>query len=75
MLASPVHLYLYQLFTHCLPTIICVMLMSIVLFFYFIFTEFIWVFFSVHVLLSCFCCWVLMWRLPYHLHVLPKSKS
>jgi len=31
MLASPAHLYIYMphLFTHCLPTIICVMLMSI----------------------------------------------
>ena len=30
VLASPTHLYMPQLFTHCLPTIICVMLMSIV---------------------------------------------
>ena len=34
MLASPAHLYMPHLLTHCLPTIICVMLMSIV-FFYF----------------------------------------
>jgi len=30
VLASPAHLYMPQLFTHCLPTIICVVLMSIV---------------------------------------------
>jgi len=38
MLASPAHLYIYMphLFTHCLPTIMCVMLMSIVFFFYFV---------------------------------------
>ena len=29
MLALPAHLYMPHLFTHCLPTIICVMLMSI----------------------------------------------
>ena len=34
MLASPAHLYMPHLFTHCLPTIICVMLMSIAFFFY-----------------------------------------
>ena len=34
MLASPPHLYMSHLFTHCLPTIVCVMLMSIA-FFYF----------------------------------------
>jgi len=34
MLASPARLYMPYLFTHCLPTIICVMLMSIA-FFYF----------------------------------------
>jgi len=28
--ASPAHLYMPQLFTHCLPTIICVMLMYVV---------------------------------------------
>ena len=32
MLASPAHLCMPHLFTHCLPTIICVMLMSIALF-------------------------------------------
>jgi len=32
MLASPAHLYMPHLFTQCLPTIICVMLMSIVFF-------------------------------------------
>ena len=32
MLASPAHLYMPHLFIHCLPTIICVMLMSIELF-------------------------------------------
>ena len=32
MLASPAHLHMPHLFTHCLPTIICVMLMSIALF-------------------------------------------
>jgi len=26
MLASPVHLYMLHLFTHCLPTIICVII-------------------------------------------------
>ena len=35
MLASPAHLYMPHLFTHCLPTIICVMLMSIAFFFNF----------------------------------------
>jgi len=32
MLASHAHMYMPQLFTHCLPTIICVMLMSIMSF-------------------------------------------
>jgi len=36
MLASPAHLYMPHLFTHCLPTIICVMLMSIAFFFLFL---------------------------------------
>jgi len=27
--ASPAHLYIPQLFAHCLPTIICVMLMNV----------------------------------------------
>jgi len=35
ILASPAHLYIPHLFTHWLPTIICVMLMSIAFFFYF----------------------------------------
>jgi len=30
LLPSPAHLYMPQLFTHCLPIIICVMLMSTV---------------------------------------------
>jgi len=34
MFASPAHLYMPHLFTHCLPAIICVMLMSIALFVY-----------------------------------------
>jgi len=51
---SPAHLYMCHLFTHCLPTIICVMLMSIVSFFI-VFSLYFSVFFSVHVLLSCFC--------------------
>jgi len=44
---------MYQLFTHYLPTIICVMLMSIVFFILFLlyFSVF---FFFVHVLPSCF---------------------
>ena len=33
VLAPPAHLYMCHLFTHCLPTTICVMLMSIVSFF------------------------------------------
>jgi len=33
VLASPAHLYMPHLFTHCLPTIICVMLMFVVFFF------------------------------------------
>ena len=33
VLVSTAHLYMSQLFIHCLPTIICVMLMSIVVFF------------------------------------------
>jgi len=41
---------MYRLFTHCLPTIICVMLMSIVLFFSLHFHCFFLFFFSVHVL-------------------------
>jgi len=46
---------MYQLFTYCLPTIICVMLMSIV-FFYYIFAVCLFLFiFSMHVLLYCFC--------------------
>jgi len=40
MLASPAHLYMPHLFTHCLPTIICVMLMSIAFFFTFLFFIF-----------------------------------
>ena len=36
-LPSPAHLYMLQLFTHCLPTIICVMLMSIVFFFFWLY--------------------------------------
>ena len=36
MLASPAHLYMPHLFTHSLPTIICVMLMSIAFFFNFL---------------------------------------
>jgi len=36
MLDSPAHLYMPHLFTHCLPTIICVMLMSIAFFFLFL---------------------------------------
>jgi len=35
MLASHAHLYMPHLFTHCLPTIICLMLMSIAFFFIF----------------------------------------
>ena len=31
-LPLPAHLYMHQLFTHCLPIIICVMLMSVVFF-------------------------------------------
>ena len=34
-LPTPAYLYMYQLFTHCLPTIICVMLMSCVFLSYF----------------------------------------
>ena len=37
MLASPAHLYMPYLFTHCLPTIICVMLMSMAFFIYLFF--------------------------------------
>jgi len=36
MLASPAHLYMPQLFTYCLSTTVCAMLMSIVLFVFFI---------------------------------------
>jgi len=54
---------MYQLFTHCLPTIIRVMLMSIV-FFYFILAVFIWVFFLLVLCSSDIC-------LVYHV----KTKS
>jgi len=40
MLASPAHLYMPRLFTHCLPTIICVMLMSIAFLFFLIYATF-----------------------------------
>ena len=40
VLALLAHLYMHQLLTHCLPTIICVMLMSVALFFYFILAVF-----------------------------------
>jgi len=40
MLASPAHLYIPHLFTHCLPTIICVMLMSIAFFSILIYATF-----------------------------------
>jgi len=40
MLASPPHLYMPHLFTHCLPTIVCVMLMSIAFFLFLLFATF-----------------------------------
>jgi len=41
MLASPAHLYMPHLFTHCcLPTIICVMLMSIAFFLFLLYATF-----------------------------------
>jgi len=52
MLASPAHLYIPYLFTHCLPTIICVMLMSIE-FFYFLFL--LYVTFLCDYILACLC--------------------
>jgi len=49
MLASPAHLYMPRLFTHCLPTIICVMLMSYV-------CVFLWyVTFLCDSILACLC--------------------
>jgi len=47
VLALPAHLYMYLLFTHCLPTIICIMLMSIVFFISFSFCTLL--------LYGCFC--------------------
>ena len=44
MLASPAHLYMPHLFTHCLRTIICVMLIFYESLFYF---AFVWLVFSV----------------------------
>jgi len=45
VLVSPAHLYMYRPFTHCLPTIICVMLMSIVCFILFSFCTLLLCFF------------------------------
>jgi len=52
MLASPAHLHMPHLFTHCLRTIICVMLIFYEsLFFYF---AFVWLVFSV----TCCLCFI-----------------
>ena len=55
-LSSPAHLYMYQLFTHCLPIIICAMLMSIVFFFVFLF--------SLYSVFFCACAFLILWLLP-----------
>ena len=59
-LASPAHLYMPHLFTHLLPTIICVMLMSIAFFFIFAICYFsLWFYFGLFVYISltaCFLC-------------------
>jgi len=81
MLPSPAHLHMYQLFTHCLPTIIYVMLMLIV---FFIFTVFLCFLLCACVsfllslwllcipalfVVSCFCVLVLFWCRKLHTRV------
>ena len=59
-LASPAHLYMPHLFTHCLPTIICVMLMSISIVFSYVF--FVFLLYATFLcdsifILACCSCW------------------
>jgi len=58
MLASPAHLYMPHLFTHCLPTIIWVMLMSIV-FSYFLFLLYATFLCDSILILACLCTYFL----------------
>jgi len=78
VLASPAHLYMYQLFTHCLPTIICVMLMSIVslsfLLFWFIavgllLVSFLTILYCFFACSSCICDPKYVHASPTHLHI------
>jgi len=64
VLASPAHLYMPHLFTHCLPTIICVMLMSISFFFCF-FMFLIYAAFLCDSILDCLCIDLLLPLLVY----------
>jgi len=70
MLASPAHLYMPHLFTHCLPTIICVMLMSIAFFFYFFYFCYMLLFVTPFWIVCdnvCLCYWLwlisIMWSM------------
>ena len=58
MRASPAHLYVPQLFTHCLPTITCVMLMSIAFFIFWLYFV-LFSFFSVCLVVVLFDVFVL----------------
>jgi len=58
MLASPAHLYMPHLSTHCLPIIICVMLMSIVFFIFLLYVTFLCDF-----IFACLCTyWYFLFR-------------
>jgi len=74
MLASSAHLYMPHLFTHCLPTIICVMLMSIAFFFIFaICYFFLWLHFGllVYIFLSdCFFYTISFWLFTFLIMIL-----
>ena len=66
MLASPAHLYMPHLFTHCLPTIICATLMSIALFS--IFDILIYATFLCDSILDCLCTYfcLIVFFIPFH---------
>jgi len=54
VLASPAHLYMPQLSTHCLPTINCVMLISIMFLSFMLFWIICFIFIVVFLMYDCF---------------------
>ena len=68
MLGSLAHLYMPHLFTHCLPTIICVMLMSIAFFYFLLFL--LYATFLCDSILACLCTYFLFRILAYIIYLL-----